>query len=84
MRSRWRTVGRGESIADDEYEEIMLAAGYKDPRAGNRFFVGDMEPVLERAGRPRSLDRPRAERGEVLPQLVTAAASVRGRGVADP
>lgn len=40
---------RGESVAYGDYEEIMLTAGYRDPRAGNRFFAGDPEPVLERA-----------------------------------
>jgi hypothetical protein len=41
---------RGGSVEDDEYEQIVLTAGYKDVRAVNRFFKGEPEPVLERNG----------------------------------
>src|SRR5918994_3787656 len=41
----------GGEVDEAEYERIVVAAGYRDARAVNRFFVGDPEPVLRRSGR---------------------------------
>ena len=71
---------RGESVADDDSEEIMLTAGNQVPRAGNRFFAGEPEPVLERAGdHVRLTDRGRSAarffRNWGLPKLLSGDAA---------
>jgi predicted RNase H-like HicB family nuclease len=45
----------GGKVDEAEYERIVLAAGYRDARSVNRFFVGEPEPVLRRSGRSIAL-----------------------------
>src|SRR5215211_5447181 len=40
----------GGVVDEHRYEDIVVAAGYADPRSVNRFFVGEPEPVLQRRG----------------------------------
>jgi hypothetical protein len=40
----------GEQVDLERFEEVALAAGYRDIRAVNRFYQGKPEPALERSG----------------------------------
>ena len=41
---------RGGAVDEGEFDEIVRTAGYRNRRAGNRFFTGEPEPVLESVG----------------------------------